>query len=352
MSKTLFLRCAGLPCATVVAALLAAATWGAEPGSEAAGLKYFAHPDGTNYFALSVKPPAATAAAGPHDVVIVVSTSASQIDEYRTKSLEALQSVLAGLGAEDRVRLIAADLDAVPLTKGFVAPNSAEMTAAIAALQQRTPLGSNDMEKALTTAAASFGASAKNPRALIYIGEGSSRANVISPEKYEKLVTSLAEQRIPVIGYGVGPRVDQQMLGSLAQQTGGTVIDDGKNVTAADAGRQLATAANAAVSWPSVAKWPAEMGEVFPKAMPPLRSDRDTVLIGTLKGKGPMQIDATVDGPGGVRKVSWNVTPEKANEDYNYLTSLVGQARMDGGLSLPHWPRDQLPIKRRPSKIF
>ena len=57
------------------------------------------------------------------------------------------------------MRLIATDLSAIPLTKGFVAPDSAEWKEALAALNQRTPLGSNDMEKALSAAAASFGGS-------------------------------------------------------------------------------------------------------------------------------------------------------------------------------------------------
>ena len=55
-------------------------------------------------------------------MVILVSTSASQAGEYRTKRSQALQAAVAGLGPGDRVRLIATDLNAVPLTKGFVAP--------------------------------------------------------------------------------------------------------------------------------------------------------------------------------------------------------------------------------------
>ena len=77
------------------------------------------------------------------------------------------------------------------------------------------------------------------------------------------------------------------------------------------------------------------MGEVFPKALPPLRSDRDTVLIGTLKGKEPLRIEATVDGPGGAKTLAWNATPGKSMDDNGYLPSLVAEARADGGVSLP-----------------
>ena len=206
----------------------------------------------------------------------------------------------------------------------------------MAALDQRTPLGSNDMEKALLAAAASFGADAKNPRALVYIGDGSSRANMLSIEKFQQLAGALADEHVPVLSYGVGPRVDRQILDLLAQKTGGVLIDGAENLSAADAGRRLAAATEAAVFWPTAAvKWPAGMGEVFPKTLPPLRSDRDTVLIGTLKGKEPFEIDAAVDAPGGVAKLSWTATPGKSMEDSNYLPALVAQARLDSGLSLP-----------------
>ena len=247
-----------------------------------------------------------------------------------------MQAALAGLGRGDRVRLIATDLNAIPLTKGFVAPQSAEWTQAMAALDERTPLGSNDMEKALTAAAASFGADSKNPRAVIYIGDGSSRANLLSPEKIRQLTASLADRHIPVVSYGVGPRVDRQILGILAQQTGGLVLDEPQGGSAADTGRQLAAATAATVAWPTAAvKWPAEVGEVIPKTVPPLRSDRDTVLIGTLKGKEPLRIDASVDAPGGAKTLSWTAAVGKSMDDNNYLPALVEQARSDGGLSMP-----------------
>ena len=57
------------------------------------------------------------------------------------KAIDALKGFLAGLTAGDRVRLVAVDLNAIPLTKTFVAPNGKEMAAALAALDARVPLG-------------------------------------------------------------------------------------------------------------------------------------------------------------------------------------------------------------------
>ncbi len=330
MSKFV-VRSTVLLCLTLVAVLSAVTTLNAQPGPEAARLDCFDHSNGSNYFALRLQPPAAPTVAAPRDVVILVSTSASQAGEYRTESFQALQSLVAGLAPGSRVRLIATDLSAIPLTKGFVAPDSAEWKEALAALNQRTPLGSNDMEKALSAAAASFGGST-NPRALVYIGDGSSRANLLKIEKFQPLAAALADQHVSVLSYGVGSRVDRQMLDLLARQTGGVLLEG----AGSEVGSRLAAAAAAAVYWPTAAvKWPAGMGEVFPKALPPLRSDRDTVLIGTLKGKEPLRIEATVDGPGGVKTLTWNATPGKSMDDNGYLPSLVAEARADGGASLP-----------------
>ena len=116
------LRWFGLPSAALVAFLLAVTAVHAQPGPEAARLVYYAHPDGAGYFALRLQPPQVASAASPRDVVVLVSTSASQAGQYRTESFQALQSLVAGLAPGSRVRLIAADLKAIPLTKGFVAP--------------------------------------------------------------------------------------------------------------------------------------------------------------------------------------------------------------------------------------
>ena len=170
-------------------------------GPIAAHMDTFSTPDGANYFALSMKPAAAVPAAGPRDIVVLFNTSASQMGEYRAKALEALKGFLAGLGAGDRVRLVAVDLNAIPLTKTFVAPDGSEMGEALKELDARVPLGATDMEKAIGAVVGSFGGESKNPRAAVYIGDGRSAANLLGTETFEKLATQLADARIAVSSY-------------------------------------------------------------------------------------------------------------------------------------------------------
>ena len=219
MSKyPFFLRWMSLPLATVLGVALTTTAQTQVLGREAARARWI-YP-GRRRQRLRVDSQAVGgdavpgAANGPRDVVILVSTAASQTGDYRAKSLATLQSALAKLDPNDRVKLVAFDLNATPLTQGFVAPNSPEMAAALGALDRRTPLGSCDLEKALDTAAKSFAGDSKSPRAIVYIGDGSSRANLLSADQLDRVVNDLVAQRAPVIAFGVGPQIQEQMLGN------------------------------------------------------------------------------------------------------------------------------------------
>src|SRR4029079_8178340 len=77
------------------------------------------------YYSLSVNVPAEAATAGPRDVVILLDTSASQTGAYREMALAAVDACLAKLDANDRVRLMAVDLDARSMSDKFLAVGSA-----------------------------------------------------------------------------------------------------------------------------------------------------------------------------------------------------------------------------------
>ena len=343
MSKRpLFLRRMSWPLATVLGVALTMAAQSIQvlaqaPRGDTARLHGFTQADGVNLFALTLRASAGHPVDGPRDVVILVSTAASQTGEYRARSLAALQSVLSQLPADDRVKLIAFDLNATSLTAGFVAPNSPQMATALAALGQRTPLGSCDLEKALDTAAKSYAGDSKAARAIVYIGDGSSRANVLSIDQLDGLVNDLVVQRAPLIAFGVGPQIQEQLLGTLASRTGGVVIPEQASQDAGDPGAGLAQAVHATVLWPKAAgnvKWPEGM-DAYPKPFPPLRSDRDTVVVGSEKSTTAKQVEIDVDGPAGAAKLAWNIPELRSNAANGYLVTLVNQAKVDGGRTLP-----------------
>lgn len=324
---------------TGVRFLLAAAAvlGGWANGAKAADgqLSTFTKADGQTYFALCVTPTAEQPASVPHDIAVVVDTSASQINEYRGRSLAALEALLASLDPADRVQLLAADLEAVALTEQFVASDSAAMDEALAALRLRTPLGASDMPNVLRQVIDLFDSAASHERApaIVYIGDGLSTANLLSNEEMEALVDDLVERRISVSSFAVGSRVDGQLLGALANHTGGMVGFDAEEVTPQQNGAALAAAARAAVVWPTAIGLPEGFTEAYPARFPPLRFDRDSVIIGICTPEA-VTLKLTAELQGEPVQMQWSAEPQ-ANEDFAFLPELVAAAAKDHGMSLP-----------------
>ena len=299
--------------------------------------------DGTPYFALSVAPNIALPPTAAHNVVILFDTSASQASVFRDRALATLTTLIATLPRGDRVRLMAVDLEAVPMSSGFVGPQSDEMNRAVAALKRRVPLGATDMPAVLQAAAASFGEAAApaghgaaNAKALVYIGDGMSKANFLTTPEYRKLLGTLVDQRVPITSFAVGPRVDAQLLASLANQTGGMLAVDGESLDPKEAGLFLASAVRGTVLWPGAVTWPKQFAEVYPSRMPPLRSDRDTIVVGKVVGDltSEVRIAITAQLGGKPQGLHWTLAVEDSNEAFAFLPALVESAHDDGGLRL------------------
>ena len=129
-------------------------------------------------FALSVRPDFQYQPKRATDLVIYVDTSASQTGAFREDSIVALESLLANLNADDRVTIMAVDLDPIPLTDKFVRPDSKSAQSAIERLRARAPLGSTDMKLMLKEAPDQFESAAVRNRNVVYIGDGISRAGI------------------------------------------------------------------------------------------------------------------------------------------------------------------------------
>jgi hypothetical protein len=335
-SNPYFLHWISLPLATVLGVALTTPLQTEALGREAAQLDGYTQADGSSVFALTLKS-SKTAGHGPRDVVVLFSTAASHAGDFRAKSLASLQAMLARLGDDDRVALVAFDLRATAVSKGFVAPRGPEIDAALKTLSRRTPLGACDLEKALDLAANSYAGDSQRARAVVYIGDGSSRANPLTVDQLDRLVQDLVARRAPVIGFGVGPQIDAQLLGTLVSRTGGVELSERSDVAADAQGARLAEAVHGSVFWPTDrprVKWPTGL-DVYPQDFPPLRNDRDTVLVGVAKTTAAWQFDVRVDSSAGMENLAFSVPELKSREANGYLAALVAQAKPDGGRTLP-----------------
>ncbi|MDZ4784178.1 MAG: VWA domain-containing protein, partial [Planctomycetia bacterium] len=301
----------------------------AEPRDEAARVEQYRNAAGEGYFMLSL-PPTKGAASKAHDVVVVIDTSASQTGEFRDKSIETAAALLKSLGAQDRVRVLAADVETTDLTAGFVSAQDA--AGAIDKIRARTPLGSTDMPSMLSAVVDRFDAQSDSARAAIYIGDGKSVVNLLDGDEWRDTIAMLTAAQVPVTSFAIGPDTDNRLLAALANHTGGNLAIDQETTRAAEAGAFLANSADGAVTWVQSAKVPEGVTEVFPSQIPPLRSDRETILIGrgTLVGATAHVEAETASGA-----LTWDLPVTGAHEDHAYLEPLVANASADAGMSLP-----------------
>ena len=299
--------------------------------ADSAKMLTYADSNGDNFYALSIQPNTTLPVASAHDVLILVDTSASQIGAYRDDSLEAARSLINGLNSVDRVHLSAIDLRLAPMTDSFVMAKSKSLRPAFGKLIKRAPLGSTDLVAGLRAATEYFTQDESVARRIIYIGDGTSRADLATTEQMKELVQMLSARRISFSSYAIGPERDVEFLAALANNTGGQLFLDAANVTGQQAGSELARSARVPVLWPT-ASTVTKLGEAYP-AMVPLRADRDSVVIGKLSDSAPKTVRLVGQVNGTTVKMKWNVEPT-ASDDYGFLPTLVGNARKNDGASL------------------
>lgn len=293
-------------------------------------LEVFQAADGATYFAAVMPRIPQESPSGPRHIVVLVNTSAAQTGAVREKSRAALKAFLGRLSDQDRVQIIAVDLKAVALGEGFAAVGSPELDAAVSKLEKRVPLGSCDFGAGLAAATEALKQAPAEGRVLMYFGDGLSRANVLSAETLSQLLTGLVDNKIPVSAYLIGTQVDFGLVASLATHTGGQLVVDSGDLDAAAVGERLSDAVRATVAFPNGAAWSEQVAEVYPSRMPPLRSDRETVAVGTLKNPGTVEVEVRSDR--GSQKFVFNGQPHPQN---GFLVKLVETARNNAGLVVP-----------------
>ena len=291
----------------------------------------YQQPGGSAYFALAIRPE--LLGEGPaRDHLVMIDTSASQTGDHRRQALAVLDELLRSLPATDRVRLMAVDSSVELLGTGFTTPQAAETLAAVTQLKKRVPLGASDLAPAFDRALQEF--STERAGSIVFVGDGMSTAGLLQTAEMRHLVARLRERQVPVTSYAIGPRVDHRLLGVLAEHTGGVllldeVIDD-RRVTTAELGNRLAKAATALVLYPDQLTVSGDVERILPEACPPLRSDRETILL----GRGDVADEVRVEARVGSRVLEWQVKPAASQKGNTFLSRLWTVAEQDDGLSI------------------
>ncbi len=337
--------------------LMIAAATAAEPAPRSLspsvpGLVQYQTPQGIDYAALVLP---ARAISGlqpvPHDHVVIIDTSASQSGSFRTRSIAVAAEVCRTLPASDRVRLIATDVTTEELTSDFVPAGSPDLQVAFDRFEDRVPLGSSNVELALRTALQKF--TGDRARSVLYIGDGFSTAQLIQTPAMRKLVTDLRSASVPVSSLAIGPRTDLLLLGSLAQHTGGVVVVDESNLVAERdpqagdlqvvAGR-LAKAAIAPVFYPTSITTEPEIPSLLPQVLPPVRFDRETILLGKDVFANKVEVKLTGTIRGKARELSWVISDEVVDGSTGFVGQAWALAENSEGLAMP-WAGRSLMVR-------
>ncbi len=323
--------------------------------ADASQLETFSQ-DGQTYYALSLMPEVAEPETSSTALVVMVDTSASQQGPFREVALAALETLLSNLRPADQVQVWGVDLDVRPTTDSWLAGDSRALAKASTGIRNIVPLGSTDMDAALSAASEALASSNADQRSIVYIGDGVSVANLLDTPTLNKLVGKLKKNRVSVTSHAIGPKTDSQLLAILANQTGGNLYvqppltwsedSDGESSQPAPAeslrnaqlaGKALAEWSRATVLWPTSVELDPALGQTYPATVPPLRADRDTILVGVTPEDltNSVSVELVAQGHYGATEQSWSADAAEAKEDNSYLTEVVNLASVDEGLSLP-----------------
>lgn len=333
--------------ALALASLLSspAAAYDNVSAENSASIITYTAPGGDSYYALGLKMSGDGSQVVPRDHVVLFDTSASQNGQYRERALAVLKSMTESMAAGDRVSLFAVDILTKRFNIEFVSPQHPTLARAIERLADRTPLGATDMELAMQTALKAIDGS--RPASIIYIGDGMSVANLIGTDAMRTLVGEMRERKIAMHSYAIGPKTDLRLLGVVAEHTGGVVMIDNPSrgesaLYPQETGEALAAAVDAPIFYADDSSMSPAAGSVYPTELPPLRSDRETIIIGKGEATDAPSIRATIND----RAVSWTVKPQAAQAGNTFLAAMWNQADRDRGLTVPLAGVDLLNLHR------
>jgi len=301
-----------------------------------AGMQIYQPLNGDAYFAMPLQPKLDKAPDRPRDIVIVMSTTATVGGPSWIASHQIAEGIIESARENDRVSLWTANEPkyTTHLTGDFLlAKDFAEgkrLRDALARYRAREyPAGDADLKDALAKAVASFDATKDRQRILLFLGDGLSTHNPMSEDDRQMLAMSMVERQIAFFPVPLGIRLNPNTLHGLANSTGGIVLrtrlEDEKLV---DALKRYDAAFAAPVLYAAKLQMPANVIDVCPSVLPPLRIDSPTLVVGRLKRTAKqvdMSVTGMIAGRAGVVKVDVRETVLTPNLDNYFLVNLVDQ---------------------------
>lgn len=282
---------------------------------------------GETLFALQIKPSLDPVPVRPRDYLVMVDTSASQVRAPLAAALALAQALSAALRVDDRIAISTVNIPAATrdLTRGFHSGKSTQVGEALAALKQEVPLGDSDLKGALKKAIARFEGNRDHQQIILYLGDGMSVHDPITANDRAQLCRDMVKNAIAFYPVPLGPRLDPANLHGLATGTGGAVVRQQAGDQAAQTLKLLEEALASPVLYPQQARFGAEVADVIPTVLPPLRADAPTLVVGRVQSGQtiPYSVDGTVAGRS--VHISGSEAIPEAEPDNFFLVSMIEQ---------------------------
>ncbi|MBN9121974.1 MAG: VWA domain-containing protein [Planctomycetes bacterium] len=287
--------------------------------------------DGEKLFAWQIQPTVAAPAPRPRDVLVVVDTTASQAGRPLQQARHVVAALGTSLGADDRVSVwsLSTPASTRALTRDFRPANSADVQEAARALTEVDyGSGAADLKGGLEKALATMAPNRGRHQVVLYLGDGESAYAPVAEADRLALGNrmDLADQYFFAVPLGL--KLDAQNLHGLSVLTGGAVVrvqeDLAAPVKRAEFITRLKTALDVPVVKPERWAFGPEVGESFPTKLPPLRTDRPTLVMGKLAKADAGAVTASVDGVLNGRKIDLKLSqPLPAPQIDHYFLNLM-----------------------------
>ncbi len=281
-----------------------------------------------------VRTEAPIAAAGDGVALSLVVDASGSIEPALLDAEKALvEAVLQGLGARDRVAVLAVDQTARAIGPAAIGPADAERKKAIlAALAGLAPGGATDLGRALEAGADALPADA--PAAMvIYIGDG---WPTVGDTNVDAILARLARRPngTPRLGaVAVGPLVNRFAIASLDRGSGPLLEIYDSNDAEKTAISLLSDALQPTVADVSIAFGP-EVERIYPRA-PRAAIAGDTVtVVGRVRGETPKEITLRWRDAKGAHAVRRALVTEKSARPFDvyrrWATARVDEIALSG----------------------
>jgi tetratricopeptide (TPR) repeat protein len=284
--------------------------------------------DGDLHFALQLQPKLPAPAPRPLDVLVVVDTAASQAGAPLKRARQITEQLVKDAGANDRVAVWTINTpDATrDLSGGLQAKDSAKLADALTTLEKvEYASGAVDLKDGLKKALRTFETRPERQAVVLFLGRGESALAPLSDADRVELAQDMVSRQVEFFPVPVGLRVHPINLHGLACATGGALVRMDPSEKPADFVKRLHESLVAPVLYPTKALFSADVTQLLPTRLPPLRGDVPTLVAGRMKPADALawKVEGTVAGRAVVAEASETVTPPEMTN--YFLVSLVNQ---------------------------